>query len=361
MTSYLVIVSFIIIATICLVDKRIKKLSTVYWITVVIIILTVFAGTRLIGYDYETYAEHFARVPNLMNFQRIDLSIELCYELLVSIIKMFSNSFHTFLLIFVGLSLVLAIRLCVLYSPYPLLSFYMFFSYSFFSQIMGQMRQPIAIIITFLVLIPLLIKKYKLLACLWIFLSGVLLHKSLFFLLPFLFFGNCALTKTQITLLLLLSIGSYILLPTVISNVVNSIPSNFYLSEALLAYLDYRAITITFTLGMVERFFMLLILFYYSSRYNIYSNNSIFRLFSNMYLLGVCLYFSFISVSAEFASRGTQAYTYTLFLALPIIFKYANLKDKYILLGVIITWGLYLSISFLNESPLYIPYKTTLY
>ena len=81
-----------------------------------------------------------------------------------------------------------------------------------------------------------------------------------------------------------------------------------------------------------------------------------------MYFVGVCIYFMFISVSAEFASRGTQALSYALFFALPMLLKYMRLKEKYMLVLVILAWGIYLSLgSFTGDGiEVYVPYKSIL-
>ena len=81
-----------------------------------------------------------------------------------------------------------------------------------------------------------------------------------------------------------------------------------------------------------------------------------------MYLAGVCIYFMFISASAEFAARGTQALSYALFFALPILLKYVHLKEKYILVLIILAWGIYLSLgSFTGDGvEIYVPYKSIL-
>lgn len=356
---YLFFIIFAVIAALCSVDKRAEKKYFYYLMLITIPILAFFAGVRVVGFDYDAYLEHFEEVPPLVKYVRTNLSFELGYELFVSFCKTLSPSFHVFLLIFSFLSLCFAALLCYFYSPYPVLSFYMFFAFSFFTQVMGQIRQPIAIAITLLILIPLFLNHRKTLACIWIIIAGILLHKSLFFLLFFLLIGDKFLSKKQIFFLLGVSFVFYFVMPLCIEDILKILPSDMFLYSAIDAYLGYRSIAITFTMGMVERIAMLIILFYFGMKYRIYELNQTFRLFVNMYLVGVCIYFVFISVSAEFASRGTQALTYALFLALPTILKYVRLKEKYILLGIILAWGIYLSFSFMETEPeIYVPYKS---
>lgn len=358
MSSYLYLIFFAVITAFCSVDKRISKRHLFYVSIVIIPILTIFAGFRVIGLDYDAYVEHFESVPKILEYSRTDLSMELGYELFVSLCKQFSNSFHVFLVSFTLLSLIAAFALCYRVSPYPLLSFYMFFSYSFFTQIMGQMRQPIAIVLALSGLVPLILSHRRGLACLWIIVSGILFHKSLFFLLPFIFIADLKLNRIQMSIFCCIALFLYFSLPSVIDSLVKLIPTNIYLYDTINAYLSYKAISITFTLGMVERVGMTALLLYYGFKYRIYATNQLFRLFTNLYLMGVCIYFIFISVSSEFASRGTQSMTYALFFAMPILLKYVRPKEKYVILGIILVWGMYVSLGFMDDIDIYVPYKS---
>lgn len=361
MVVYIFIILLFVITAACSVDRHINKGHFFYFTLIMIPILSVFSGTRLVGLDYEAYVDHFNAVPSILNYQRTDDAMEIGYEFFLSICKTIFGSFHAFLLIFSTLSVFLAIWLCYRYSPYPWLSFYMFFAFSFFPQVMGQMRQPIAIVITFLGLVPLLLRQRIWVAVLWVIIVSVCFHKSLFFLLPFLLIGTRLLSRKQIFCFLGGAFLCYLILPFFITSILRSVPENFYLYAAIDAYLGYQSVAITFTLGMVERLIMITILFYYGCKYCVYQENLLFRLFANMYFIGVCIYFIFISVSAEFASRGTQGLNYALFFALPILLKSVRLREKYILLGIILLWGVYLSFSFVRGGIFfYVPYKSIL-
>ena len=362
MTSYLSLIFCMFFTAVCSVDKHIKKNQILYLALILVLILSLFAGTRLIGWDYGVYMHHFDGVPSIENYSRTDLSMEIGYEFFLSICKTCFGSFHAFLVIFSALSISLAMLLCYRYSPYPLLSFYMFFAYSFFTQVMGQMRQPIAIVITLLLLIPLLLKRRKIVAALWILCAGICFHKSLFFLLLFLPIGKRILSKRHFIYLLGGAFIAYLILPYFVEGILKIVPANLYLHDAIEAYLSYKSVSITFTLGMVERLVMLAILGYCGHKYGVYRGNALFRLLVNMYFVGVCIYFMFISVSAEFASRGTQALSYALFFALPMLLKYMRLKEKYMLVLVILAWGIYLSLgSFTGDGiEVYVPYKSIL-
>lgn len=162
MFYYSILIATTFIISICSIDKHINnKIYILYFSLLAIIILSIFGGTRLIGLDYDVYEIHFNIIPTITKYKWTDPSIEIGYEILASICKSIYNSFHLFLIFFTALTITLMFWLCYKYSPYPLLSFFMFFSYSFFPQVMGQMRQPLAIILAFIISIPLFLKSKK--------------------------------------------------------------------------------------------------------------------------------------------------------------------------------------------------------
>ena len=362
MFYYSILIATTFIISICSIDTHINnKIYILYFSLLAIIILSIFGGTRLIGLDYDVYEIHFNIIPTITKYKWTDPSIEIGYEILASICKSIYNSFHLFLIFFTALTITLMFWLCYKYSPYPLLSFFMFFSYSFFPQVMGQMRQPLAIILAFIISIPLFLKSKKTLSCIALIFIAFLFHKSILFLIPFIIVSDKILSNKTIVILSTIAIACYTLSNLVSQFLISLIPSNFYLHDAVIAYLTYKSMAVTFSMGMLERIAMVTILFYYSHKYGLYQSKQPLRLFINMYFIGVCLYFAFISTSAEFASRGTQAFTYALFFALPTILKHVSLKDKYTILSIICAWGIYLSLGILDDASYYIPYKSILF
>lgn len=361
MLYYSIIIIITLFICIYSTDKHINKTYILYFSLLAIIFLSIFGGTRLIGLDYETYEMHFFSVPTITDYKWTDPSIEIGYEILVSLCKTLHSSFHIFLVLFTALTITSMLWLCHKYSPYPLLSFFMFFSYSFFPQVMGQMRQPLAIAFAFIISIPLLLKSKKNLSCISLICIGFLFHKSICFLIPFIIISDKVLRTNTIIIFSSIALTCYIFSNLLSQLFISIIPSSFYLHDAIIAYLTYKSTAVAFSMGMIERIAMVSILFYYSYKYKLYQEHQQLRIFINMYFIGVCLYFTFISVSADFASRGTQSFTYALFFALPIILKHANMKDKYILLSIVCAWGIYLSLGILNDANDYIPYKSILF
>lgn len=126
MIPYFVIIIFTLAIGLFNLQYNIKRQWLVGIFLFAVIILSIFSGLRTIGWDYNTYQDHFNSTPDIIEYSRTDISIEVGYELLVSLIKLFSGNFNFFLLIYTFLSLTVIIVLCVKYSTYPLLSFLFF-------------------------------------------------------------------------------------------------------------------------------------------------------------------------------------------------------------------------------------------
>lgn len=342
------------------VDKRANGSYIALCIFTSACVLSLFAGSREIGFDYDNYVYHFQRVPFIYEYTWTDKSMEIGYEMIVSLCKTICNSFHFFLIAFSLITIVLAFVLLKRYSPYVLLSFFMFFAISFYPQVMGQMRQPLAIILTLLALIPLLERKRIKLAILWIIFVGFFFHKAILLLTVPIFILTWDFHKKKIILFSVMSLTIYLFSPALSKVIITVIPKGFYLSDVITAYLTYKSIAVNFTLGMLERIGICFILFYYAFKYNLYEKNQTLKLCINMYFIGTCMYFAFISMSAEFAARGTLALVYPLFIALPILLKHAEMRDKYIILTIICLWGIYLSM-YITDNSEYIPYKSIIF
>ena len=364
MFIYLFLIVFVISLSFLSVDKRLDKRYYVFFTCVFFVMLAIIAGTRLNGYDWKSYGEQFLNIPALPYYHRSYISVEIGYEWLVSLYKVFNSSFNGFLFFYAALTLFFAVIVSFRYSPYPLVSLAMFFSYAFFFQVMGQMRQPFAILLLYLFLIPALLKKRYLWAFILIVLATVLLHKACCFALGIFIFRDKILSVKQVLFVSLCALVLYVLSSQMLQFMLLLLPKSFYLYDAIVAYSTYNATEVSFTLGMVERIGMFFVLYYFGMRYNVYQTNRLFRLFVNFYFMGICIYFSFISVAAEFASRGTFFYVYSLFYAMPMLISQVPLrKAKYALLAITLLWSVYLATGIVRDTESnqeYIPYRSIL-
>lgn len=161
MFVYFLILLWVFICAILSLDLRISKLQQKRIILLLISIpLILLAGIRDgIGVDFDTYLQHYEEVTNLFSFERTFQSMEVGYEYLVSVFKTFHLPFFFVTLFIALITFELFNHLSLRYSTFPSLSLLMFFSLTFWGQVMGQMRQPLAILSLYFFLF--LLKKGK--------------------------------------------------------------------------------------------------------------------------------------------------------------------------------------------------------
>ncbi|WP_304265728.1 EpsG family protein [Phocaeicola plebeius] len=362
MLFYISIFLTIIFLSFITADKRTSKTQKDYTITLFIIVLSIIAGTRLVGYDFNSYQEIFQSTPALFEYRRENPSIELGFELIISTVKLFSDNYHLFLFIFAFITYITAGILFYKYSPYPVISFGMFICYAFCQQTMGQIRQPFAVLLAYLLLLPLYLERKYIWASIVILLSTILLHKSLFFCFLFFFFYNKVLKPKHILFYYSIALACFFLSNHAFNIILSLVPSNFYLYNVLNDYMTSKLLQFTFSLGMIERLFLFVTVYYIAYKYKFYHNNNLLRLMINLYFMGICIYFAFIKIAAEFATRGTFFYLYSIFIIIPILIKEAPIKIKYFLLTIALLWSAYVSTSVIRDGKDdYIPYNSILF
>lgn len=337
-------------------DKRIKSDSGIAFM--LIFVLTVFAGLReSTGYDYDNYLFHFNNTRTIWDYQKVQWNFEPGYEYLVSVCKTLIPSFHFFLFVFAFLTLLLAYRLFRKNSPFPLLSLLLFFSYTYFIQIMGQMRQPFAIVLLFLFL-PLLTKGKKgvllfiLVACT----IAYYFHKSLFLMIPALLLCNRNISQRFVVF----CTGCCLVFCFTAAkiNIISYVPDGFYLKPIIQQYVENNQAPLI-TGGMLDKIGTLWIISAFYYKYTLYKEPQI-RVYYNLYFCGVCLYFLLFRISVDFAARGTQSLVFFSFLLFPYIYNRAeSRKEKQLILALIYLLSLYVSSAVLTHEA-YIPYKSIL-
>jgi hypothetical protein len=365
-TVYLVIIFLVLISAIISLDKNISKNDCLMLSCSLSLILIVFASFRTKGIDYDNYVSQFRAIGNILNFKPSQWEFEYGYELLTSICKTIYNSFHFFLISFTAITFLLVIYVSSKFSPYPIICIAMFFAYSYFYQIMGQMRQPFAILMLYACL-PIGMNGNKTVTSIIytfiiVIILGFLFHKSLFFVLPALFFINKNISINKSCIILGLSIIAGIFSFDLIYWLYSFIPDSLYLKYSIDMYLfsERLAVGKTFSMGMIERIAMLSLIMYFFTKYNIKQQYPYAQPFFNLYLIGICLYFFCIPVSGSFASRGSQVMNYSLFFLYPVIISCAKYYEKLFLIFIFICWFLYVSLKILQDSHLFVPYQSIL-
>lgn len=335
-------------------DKRIKADTGIAFL--LIGVLSVFAGIReSTGCDYDSYLSHFDKATTIWDYRKVQWNFEPGYEYLVSVCKTLVPSFHFFLFVFALLTLLLAYRLFRKNSSLPLLSFLLFFSFTYFMQIMGQMRQPFAIVLLFLFL-PLLTKGKKdvLLFILVTCVIAYYFHKSLFIMVPALLLANRYISRSFVVF----CTGCCLVFCFAVArvNVIGYVPDGFYLKPIIQQYVENNQAPLI-TGGMLDKIGTLCMISAFYFKYHLYEERKI-RVYYNLYFFSVCLYFLLFRISLEFAARGTQSLSFFSFLLFPYIYKRVELrKEKQLILALIYLLSLYVSSGVLTHEA-YIPYKS---
>ncbi len=360
MIPYYLLTSILLISGIISLDKTTIRYRTITLYTLCIVTI-LFSGCRACGWDYESYMMHFKRVPEVMHYVRTDMTVELGYEFFASLCKSIFSNYNVFLFIFAAINIILAGILCEKYSPNPVFSFILFCGVYLYGQVMGQMRQPMAISITYLLSLPLLVNNMRWRAVVWTIIVGILFHKSTILIALCLPFSNIKVSNRQFLLLCGIC-GIIFVSPSLLSAILwFIIPKSFYLYDVMVAYMTYLSQTFSFTFGMLERVGLLFICVYYGKKYRLYDTDVLYRIMTNLFAMGVFIYFSFIQLASEFASRGTKGLYFSIIFLLPILIYRTNGIDKMIITSVTILWISYLYISFLVNPPeLYNPYISVL-
>lgn len=359
MLIYMCVICWVLLFSLLSIDKNMKSRDKVVYGFMLLVLIPV-AGLRVdTGVDYDSYYEHYKDIKDIYHFSRTYQSLEVGYEYLVSAFKTIDTPFHVFTFAIALVTFILYGRLCYKYSSYPSLSLLMFFAYAYWGQVMGQMRQPLAIFLLYQFLF-LIIKKKELLFTGVVILTGFLFHKAnLFFLFPLFFLTKKLKVRHYLLILFSCIIVGFLCNPFV-KQVINILPSDDVpFGDAIVAYMTYKANPVLFTTGMIERIFLWMIATYFCWKYGILQRNAYNRLFYNMYFYGICWYFLFITISSDFAARGSSVLTFSMFFLFPNILKaISNRKEYTIFLLIIMIWAIYLSLKILVLGDNYIPYKS---
>lgn len=361
MWPYFGIISILTISGLIGLDRRAKGNFNIAVLSVLMLLLLYFCGLRTIGWDYENYLDLFRQTPEIWHYSRTISTIEPGYELISSISKGFTHDYNIFLLIFTAINISLAMSVCVKYSPYPLISFFLFCAVFLFAQVMGQMRQPMATSLAYLILIPLVLNHHRVAAVVATMIVGMLFHKSLLFFAVVLPFAFIKLTSKQTILFIIATILLFCIPNQIKSIIMALIPGSFYLHDVIEAYMTYLGATFSFTFGMIERVGLLVFCYAMAKKYGLYQKDYLYRVLINIYFTGIVFYFAFVRMAAEFASRGTKPMYFSIILIFPILLKHAKGIDRGIIWIAMMAWSLYLFVSFvLAGEEEYFPYSNVL-
>lgn len=357
MLIYVSILFLIFSSSLFSLDRKVRALNKLLFVFISIF-LVLLAGLRYeIGVDYDTYRTHYDYIPDVLHYYRYDASMEAGYEFVTSVFKFLNAPFYWITLFVASITFILLYRLSFRYSEYPIMTLLMFFSSMYWGQVMGQMRQPLAILLLYQ-FVFLIIKNKKVFFSFVAVLVAILFHKSLFLILFPLVLLNLRFQFRYYYIIFFASlIAGYFVLP-LSDIIVNYLPEGILFRNAIVSYLTYLSNPIIFTTGMIERFILFIVITYLCAKYGVLQKDKMNLIFYNMYFYGICFYFLSIHIS-EIGARGSFVLTYSMFLLFPNILKSITSKSDYILFVVVIfLWSFYLSLDVFFRDELYIPYKS---
>lgn len=340
-------------------DKRFNKREHIYYSFLLIIILSLFAGFRFfVGNDYISYITHYNLSSTIFEFEKKYNSFEYGYELYVSIIKTFFCSSYYLFFSISFFSLLILFDVCRRYSIYPFVSVLLFFAYYYFPQVMGQMRQSFAILITcysFKYLLERKFLKFTLIICV-----AMCFHYSAFAIIPLYFLYKINYSKKKVIVFLFISFLCHFYSNQILKLILLLIPTSSFITYSLMSYLKQNN-GIFFTLGMIEK------IFFFMFYLNCYGNakmlaiNKYSDLFIITYCWGVVLYMMIIGVSDTVASRGVMAYNIVHVFMLPTFITYYKtpLKKLFVVLLILLV-SVYMVSRIFMHSEVYFPYKSIL-
>ena len=149
MLIYVSILFLIFSSSLFSLDRKVRALNKLLFVFISIF-LVLLAGLRYeIGVDYDTYRTHYDYIPDVLHYYRYDASMEAGYEFVTSVFKFLNAPFYWITLFVASITFILLYRLSFRYSEYPIMTLLMFFSSMYWGQVMGQMRQPLAILLLY--------------------------------------------------------------------------------------------------------------------------------------------------------------------------------------------------------------------
>ncbi|QHS61998.1 EpsG family protein [Chitinophaga agri] len=331
-----------------------KLLQAAYLFTLAFFIL--FAGTRMVGFDYQTYTDIF-NYSSSGQLSEVDIEIgwsSLCY--------LFSGAgFNTFLLFIACCSVSLYGVFFKQYSPYVFLSLLIYYSTYFIVKEMGQMRQGLAIAVATLAFTVSMKKNMWQFIALFLFAFSI--HYSAIVLLPVYYLCNHPWKTNVILIFTFLGFCFiYVDVAVVISKVIGLLPisgaqekvANLLVSDILAKKLGLNSSTI------LRLIIMLLMLRY---RTALKERFPFFEAFVMLYFYGLMLYLVFNSLS-EFAQRTSAYFRILEAVVLPcILVLVRDRKERLIIIALLVLNSVVSVNRLFSEKTLYDyynPYKTYL-
>jgi len=315
-------------------------------------ILVLFAGLRWeTGTDWNNYYYFFSTVKQ---FDIGESGFEILFELLARIISSIFRNYH-FMLIATALIIILfTYRTIYKFSPYPILSILLLYTYSLNSSGFGY-RQDIAIAICFFSF--LFIYRRKFIPFILCILSAFLFHQSALIFIP----AYWIFTIKWNIKIVLIYLGSTLLSYILVANI-ETLITLFFSSEIhkLEQYTsDFESSTTGILIGIMNRviilFIPILIILNNKDKDTVFLKGIL-----NILLLGTIMYIVLSPLGTVF-TRFTRYYDIFQIIILPYSLFVATKNEKVAYWILILLYYIFkFAIVMITDQQIYIPYRTDL-
>lgn len=334
---------------------NLKKYQNNFLFSFSFLILLLFAGLRWkTGTDWYPYFDYFKTLTKLIPF-------EPGFQLFTYIIRLFTNNYTIYLFIISFASLIVDFSFIKKFSPYPLISIFIFYSTIYFD-FFGGIRVILAISLCFLG-IRYLVQQYVL-TFIFIIIIGTSIHLSTFIFLLAIFFRNLYIKNFYFIGLFVLSlILSYLQIVNLFINfLITTFSSHFAIIGKLSYYLnsDYipngTDVFLHNIFAIIKRsLFIIIFILYRKQTEGRFIN---FNFFFNLYFISVFLYIITIG-NIEMLKRGSIFFAGFEMILLPMVIYSVNKQNKIVILSITMIYCLFRLITQLETFPnLYFPYKS---
>lgn len=352
MWLYLIIAIFLFVFSILdvILDSAEKDKLSFVKILFCFVPLVILASIRIVGFDFEMYENsfsslHFASLINVFG----DVQYEPGYILF----NILSPSFVFLIFLMGSITLLIKYKFINSVSPYPIVSFFIFYLVYFLNFEMGQYRQALAM--SFIMLsVKYFSDKKKFLSIVFL---AILFHYSAFIFLLLLVFPATLKKWYFYISLLLLAILFYFTMSPLVFLLSAYLPG--FSSGKLLYYLmeEEGQVGISVLLLSVRLFF--LILFYCLRTKIVNLGNPIYIHIFNIYFISLFIYIAFAFVP-QISGRGGVYFAMFDIILIPVILK--AIGDIKLKVSMFLIFSIIYFVIFINFFKVwgisFVPYKT---
>ena len=335
------------------IDKRFQKYN--YFIFgISIAALFLFAAFRFeVGQDYDNYLDFFNKVVpiNEFDFQDLDFTIEIGYQLLEAVVKYFCNNFNVMIIVMTTTIFLLFINLIRKYSVAPLISLLIFVDYFYLIQVMGQYRQVLSLLMCLNALCFVEDRKFFRFLIVVAFASAF--HTASIIFLCVYFVPRIKFTNKKLCFFIMFGfiiLAGSLFLKTILIFIIKLLDFGI-VGEKVQLYLNETSISFITIPGICEKLILFLFLF-------LVNKKPLNQKHIGVYVLGFYWYLFFMPINSTLSARGALVFLSINLLLAAEVYKELTFKRKVLFMIAYIGAGVYLiAQELLTYAHIYLPYR----